>query len=290
LYLTNGIHLRTQTFFVPDGVNLEGESQELTILQASGGMGASGDGLNFTSNTILKHITLDSFATCVYVGAEQIVTFTNVTIKNCRNNGLIVDATAKVTANDSRFIQNEADSIRVNGDAQFTMIGGESSANGWTGLWMTGNNTKVSLDNVKITNNNTINSVGLGPAGIQISASGIDSSIKVRNSTISGNRHHGIIIDGFPHTVDFGTASDSGNNKILDNRTNDNTTYWEVFDSRFNVSSSIIELIGTTLQNNSALSGLKTCDGTPTNCQYANAGINYWGIMTSGNSLRLGNP
>jgi hypothetical protein len=284
LYLTDGDHDRATTFFIPDGVTLEGESAAAKLV-AGGGMGGA-NGLEFDGNASLKTLTVDSFSTCLFANNTDAVSMTEVTVSNCTNNGLSMGDRAKVTTKDTVFTRNATDSIEVSGDSELSMTGGESSETGWTGLYVSGGSPKVTLDSVKIINNGQVGPLN---SGIEYAPTGPDSSIVVRNTTISGNKGDGVNIYGRPVKVDFGTVGNAGNNVIKANGVG-NTAYWQVHDLRAANQTTIIELVGTVLLDNTSLQGLMTCDGTAAKCEFKNGALQYWKVDNSGNSVRLTKP
>lgn len=276
MYLTNGQHLRSATFNLPNGVTLEGESMDGAILQANGGMGGS-DAVLFDAQGTVKTLSIRGFDEGVYLDNTDDATLTEVKFLNMTDSGLELNDTAKALVTDCLFIESNDSGIDVFDNGELTMVGGEFLDNTDESLWVGGGNSKVALDNVKITNS--------GNQGIYWSGD-VNSSLKVRNTTITGSRRNGVEVYGYGE-LDFGKVGDLGNNDIRGNRLDGVMTYWEVYDgrpARAVADGQIFYLVGSKLQNRDDLGGPT---GLVTGVISYGAGINYYNIVNANNRMQL---
>jgi Right handed beta helix region/Bacterial Ig-like domain (group 2) len=282
LHLTNGTHVRELPFTIPQGVTLEGESRESTIVQAK--TAGSTDGFSFESEAEIRNLTLKTFAITLFTDANDDVVLDNTTVSNSTSKAFYVLGDSNVEIQGSLFEKNQGDNIVVADHAKLTVTNSQFKDNGYTGLWITGSSTdnpSVNLDDVTIRGNGIQDDTW---GGIQISA----GEIKVRNSTITEDKGNGIVIDNFsggtPQVIDFGTSTDSGNNTIENNgQLGENE--WQINDSRntrLDPDGPIATFLGSSIGGLTNLGSIKT--GFDSN---SNGVINYWIIQNSFNRIRL---
>jgi Bacterial Ig-like domain (group 2)/Right handed beta helix region len=276
MFLTNGQHLRSVTYNLPNGVTLEGESMDGAILQANGGMGGS-DAILFDAKGTVKTLSIRGFDEGIYLDVTDDAILTEVKFLNSTDSGLELNDTSKAVVTDCLFIENDDSGVDVFDDAELTMVGGEFRNNADAGLDISSGDAKVSLDGVSI--------LGSGDEGLEWSGD-VNSSLKVRNTTITGSKHNGVQVFGLGE-LDFGKAGDLGNNNIRDNRVDGAATYWEVYDdrpARAVADGQIFYLVGTKLQNRDDLGGPT---GLVTGVISYGAGINYYNIVNANNRMQL---
>jgi Bacterial Ig-like domain (group 2)/Right handed beta helix region len=280
MHLTNGQHLRNATFNLPNGVTLEGESTDGAILQANGGMGGS-DALLFDAKGTVKTLSIRGFDEGIYLDVTDDATLTEVKFLNMTDSGLELNDTAKALVTDCMFIESNDSGIDVFDDGELTMVGGEFLDNADESLWLGSGNSKVSLDGVAITNS--------GDQGIYWNGD-VNSSLKVRNTTITGSRRNGVEVFGYGE-LDFGKAGNLGNNEIKGNRLDNVAIYWEIYDgrpARAVADGQIFYLVGTKLQNRDDLGGpTGLVTGVKSFGLIDGAAINYYTIINLNNRMQL---
>jgi Right handed beta helix region/Bacterial Ig-like domain (group 2) len=286
------IHLTTGTysfptgnfFIVPNGVIVEGESRDGTILQSA--TAGNADGFFFSGGKAeIRNLTLKTFGVAIVAAGTDDVTLTNLKVSDSTLKALFVFNTAKVTITNSLFTRNAGDNIVVSDTGTLTISDSELSENALTGLWLTNSpttttdNPTATLNGVTVRGNNTQNTQW---GGIQVSA----GTLKVRGSTVKDDTGNGVRIDNYggaaPKVVDFGTASEPGNNTI-ENNGQSVQNEWQIYDVR-NARTATDGIVATFV--GSSIGGLTNLGGPKIGADFfENAGINYWTILNANNEI-----
>ena len=280
-------------FEVPDGVRMRGRG---TVILQPFDADVPGFGLIPLGSAEILNLTLRGFDTALSVAGSGTVLLEDISVEFSQGVGLAVSGFAgptTVRAVNSRFVSSERDGIRVN-DARFEMIGGESSLNGDTGLYVLGDAPVVTLDGVRIAGNGQ-NASGPARTAIGVISNALDGielsfeapgsgSVTVRDTVIEDNARHGVLIREGTN-IDFGTASSLGNNDI---RGNDG---WQVRDerpARVEADGPIAQFVGSRLSGRSDLGAAGVPKVGP--ASFTQAGVDYWSILNSGNRILLPPP
>jgi hypothetical protein len=273
--VTAGTHILPQSVLVPSGVRITGVGS----VAFEPGVSALGVGLFFLGDAEVSNLVLRGFDTGI-IAYQGEITLTDVTVEFSEFSAMRLEAMSGpadqliVKAYDSTFVSSAGDSITVSGGTRFEMHGGESSDNGWTGLYVLGSSPHVELVGVRIAGNGQ---AGTFPDGIEINMS-IDGTVIVRDSVIEDNVRHGVLVlDG--GSIDFGTGASPGGNDLQGNGA---YQFADDRPARAAADGQIITVLGSRLGGRSDLGGLQTGPAS-----YELAGVSYWRILEANNRMLL---